>query len=213
MGESPPLSFYIKYSERTRKGALFTYQKFWQEDEKMFNPFRMFCFAPDGVPDGAPAADAENEQEQHDDQQPETTEQTGDAAAKAAQTAAPAGKEQPVPKDEPKKDDNKTDDLAARVVTANARAMQAELRTAAALAGVPKERIPYVLRMCDTEGIDLDAADAQDKLDAAVAKVLEAVPELCGGAGTGSTGNFARRNGNAEDALDAKIRENIMGAY
>lgn len=177
----------------------------------MFNPFRMFCFAPDGVPDGAPAADAENEQEQHDDQQPETTEQTGDAAAKAAQTAAPAGKEQPVPKDEPKKDD-KADDLAARVVTANARAMQAELRTAAALAGVPKERIPYVLRMCDTEGIDLDAADAQDKLDAAVAKVLEAVPELCGGAGTGSTGNFARRNGNAEDALDAKIRENIMGA-
>ena len=162
----------------------------------MFNPFRMFCFAPDGVPDGAPAADAENEQEQHDDQQPETTEQTGDA----------------VPKDEPKKDD-KADDLAARVVTANARAMQAELRTAAALAGVPKERIPYVLRMCDTEGIDLDAADAQDKLDAAVAKVLEAVPELCGGAGTGSTGNFARRSGNAEDALDAKIRENIMGAY
>ena len=61
----------------------------------MFNPFRMFCFAPDGVPDGAPAADAENEQEQHDNQQPETTEQTGDAAAKAAQTAAPAGKEQP----------------------------------------------------------------------------------------------------------------------
>ena len=32
----------------------------------MFNPFRMFCFAPDGVPDGAPAADAENEQEQHE---------------------------------------------------------------------------------------------------------------------------------------------------
>lgn len=90
--------------------------------------------------------------------------------------------------------------------------MQAELRTAAALAGVPKERIPYVLRMCDTEGIDLDAADAQDKLDAAVAKVLEAVPELRGGAGTGSTGNFARRNGGAEDALDAKIRANIMGA-
>lgn len=173
----------------------------------MFNPFRMFCFAPDGVP----AADAENEQEQHDDQQPETTEQTGDAAAKAAQTAAPAGKEQPVPKDEPKKDD-KADDLAARVVTANARAVQAELRTAAALAGVPKERIPYVLRMCDTEGIDLDAADAQDKLDAAVAKVLEAVPELRGGAGTGSTGNFARRNGGAEDTLDAKIRANIMGA-
>ena len=172
----------------------------------MFNPFRMFCFAPDGVPDGAPAADAENEQEQHDDQQIETTEQTEDTAAKAAQKAAPAGKEQPVPKDESGKDD-----LAARVVTANARAVQAELRTAAALAGVPKERIPYVLRMCDTEGIDLDAADAQDKLDAAVAKVLEAVPELRGGAGTGSTGNFARRNGNAEDALDAKIRANIMG--
>ena len=167
----------------------------------MFRPFRMFCFAPDGVPDGAPAADVENEQEQHDDQQLETTEQTRDAAAKAAQTAASAGKEQPVPKDEPKKDD-KADDLAARVVTANARAVQAELRTAAALAGVPKERIPYVLRLCDTE----------DKLDAAVAKVLEAVPELRGGAGTGSTGNFARRNGGAEDALDAKIRANIMGA-
>ena len=148
----------------------------------MFNPFRMFCFAPDGVPDGAPAADAENEQEQHDDQQPETTEQTGDAAAKAAQTAAPAGKEEPVPKDEPKKDD-KADDLAARVVTANARAMQAELRTAAALAGVPKERIPYVLRMCDTEGIDLDAADAQDKL------------ERGGRQGAGSRAGAVRRRG------------------
>ena len=54
--------------------------------------------------------------------------------------------------------------------------------------------------------------DNWDKLDAAVAKVLEAVPELRGGAGTGSTGNFARRNGGAEDALDAKIRANIMGA-
>ena len=146
----------------------------------MFRPFRMFCFAPDGVPDGAPAADVENEQEQHDDQQLETTEQTRDAAAKAAQTAAPAGKEQPVPKDEPKKDD-KADDLAARVVTANARAVQAELRTAAALAGVPKERIPYVLRMCDTEGIDLDAADAQDKLD--------------GCQGAGSRAGAARRCG------------------
>ena len=147
----------------------------------MFNPFRMFCFAPDGVPDGAPATDAENEREQHDDQQPETTEQTGDAAAKAAQTAAPAGKEQPVPKDEPKKDDNKADDLAARVVTANARAVQAELRTAAALAGVPKERIPYVLRMCDTEGIDLDAAAGQARRG--------------GCQGAGSRAGAARRRG------------------
>ena len=64
------------------------------------------------------------------------------------------------------------------------------------------------------DGADIALVDLnQDKLDAAVAKVLEAVPELCGGAGTGSTGNFARRSGNAEDALDAKIRENIMGAY
>lgn len=93
----------------------------------MFNPFCMFCFAPDGVPDGAPAADVENEQEQHDDQQFETTEQTEGAAAKAAQTAAPAGKEQPVPKDEPKKDD-KADDLAARVVTANVRGVTWNLR-------------------------------------------------------------------------------------
>ena len=60
--------------------------------------------------------------------------------------------------------------------------------------------------------LDRHTAATQDKLDAAVAKVLEAVPELCGGAGTGSTGNFARRNGGAEDALDAKIRANIMGA-
>ncbi|MFR5787109.1 MAG: hypothetical protein ACLUHE_08355 [Christensenellales bacterium] len=97
-------------------------------------------------------------------------------------------------------------------MTANARAMQAELRTAAALAGVPKERIPYAC-VCDTEGIDLDAADAQDKLGRGGRQGTGAVPELCGGAGTGSTGNFARRSGNAEDALDAKIRENIMGAY
>lgn len=177
-------------------------------------PFRrtLVCFAPDGVPGGAPAAEAEDQQNQPETQQPETAAPTEQTAPQAAQTAAPAGEEQPAVKDEPKKD-GETDDLAARIVTANARAIRAELRTAAALAGIPKARIPYVLRMCDTEGIDLDAADAQEKLDAAVAKVLEAVPELCGGAGTGSTGNFARRSGNAEDALDAKIRENIMGAY
>ena len=35
--------------------------------------------------------------------------------------------------------------------------------------------------------LDRHTAATQDKLDAAVAKVLEAVPELCGGAGLGST--------------------------
>ncbi len=67
--------------------------------------------------------------------------------------------------------------------------------------------------LCDTEGIDLDAADAQDKLDAAVAKVLEAVPELRGGAGTGKHGQLLPAETAAQRTRSTqKIRANIMGA-
>ncbi|MED9821514.1 MAG: hypothetical protein U0J65_05730 [Christensenellales bacterium] len=86
-----------------------------------------------------------------------------------------------------------------------------QLRAAAALAGVPKSRIPYVIRMADVADIAPDAADAAERYQQAIDKVLEAVPELRGGAGTGSTGNFARRTMEAADPDIAQIRRNILG--
>ena len=103
-------------------------------------------------------------------------------------------------------------DPAKQLEAAQQRIMTAELRSAAALAGVPKERIPYVLRLADTTGIDLNANDAGEKIEAAIGKVLTDLPELRGSAGgTGSTGNFARKTGEAEDPDMARIRKNILG--
>lgn len=68
---------------------------------------------------------------------------------------------------------------------AQARLIESELRAAAALAGVPKERLPYMLRMADRTGMDAEGADLSALAEAAVAKVLSDVPGL-GGGGTGS---------------------------
>ena len=63
--------------------------------------------------------------------------------------------------------------------------IDSELRAAAALAGVPRERLPYMLRMADRAGMDAEGADLSALAEAAVAQVLSDVPGL-GGGGTGS---------------------------
>ena len=100
--------------------------------------------------------------------------------------------------------------LREQMTAMKARLGESQLRTAAALAGVSRGRIPYVLRMADVSGIDPDAQDAADRYQQAVDKVLTDLPELRGNAaGTGSVGNFARRQ--PEDPDAERIRRNILG--
>lgn len=158
----------------------------------MWYPFRSFLFfAPDdGAGDGAPAAETAAEPTaQPDAEDPAPVDVPAEQAA-APEPAAPAA--QPTAGADKARDAHP--DAEAQITAANQRALQAELRSAAALAGVSKERIPYVLRLADTAGIDLAAADADGKIASAIEKVLGDLPELRGGAvGTGSVGNFARK--------------------
>jgi len=177
------------------------------------NPFRLsqLCLAPDAG--GGMGADAvpNTEPAQDPAQEPEKP------AQEAAAQDPPAAEGQPAAQTEnpPAQEDTKPDDApdhAKQLEAAQQRIMTAELRSAAALAGVPKERIPYVLKLADTTGIDLNANDAGEKIEAAIGKVLTDLPELRGSAGgTGSTGNFARKTGEAEDPDMARIRKNILG--
>ncbi len=136
--------------------------------------------------------------------------------------AAPAAQKQPdavppesdaerAPNKQPEEDSKEA--LRERVAQMQVKLGEYQLRTAAALAGVPKERIPYAMRMADVEGLDPSAPDAAAGYTAAIAKVLEAVPELRGsaGVGTGSVGNFPRKSPDALDPDIAKITKNILG--
>lgn len=177
----------------------------------MINPFRrpLVCLAPDGTASAVPAGD---DTAMPNDQQTAQADAPQEPAPEATAQAAPAAEGQsaePVAPDDAARDD--APDLAAQLNAMTQRAMQAELRGAAALMGVPEARIPYVLRMADTAGIDMGAADAPEQIAGAISRVLTDVPELRGaGTGTGSAGNFARRT-DAQDALDGKIIRNILG--
>lgn len=126
--------------------------------------------------------------------------QSVDEPAAAEKPAAPAAEES-------------ADHAAAGAADADAlnmRLADAELRAAAALAGVPAAKLPYVVRMADRSelsGDDLSAAAAK-----AVAAVLAAVPELGGAAApVGSMGDH-RRVGvgeTPEDKVRAEFARNL----
>ena len=69
------------------------------------------------------------------------------------------------------------------------------------------------------KGLGLQKISSMDRQDMvygildqqAIDKVLADVPELRGGAGTGSTGNFARKPVNGDDPDIARIQRNILG--
>ena len=183
-----------------------------------FRPF--LCLAPDaggasGSGDAAAEDSAAQQAGQADAAQDAQTAET-QAAAQAA-TAAPEQPEQEqkpesdterAQEDEPEKE--QTAPLKERLANMQAKLGEYQLRTAAALAGVPKERIPYVMRMADATGLDPTAADAEERYQQAIDKVLADVPELRGGAGTGSTGNFARKPVDPVDPDLEKITRNIL---
>ena len=98
------------------------------------------------------------------------------AAPPPAQAAPPAA-EPPAP------------DIAALTQ----RAVTAELRAAAALAGVPEAKMSYVARLAQIQGADAPGADLAALAKAAVEQVLADIPELRGGGlNLGGSGDHVR---------------------
>lgn len=175
--------------------------------------FPMVCMAPDtGAGGGAPEEPVHENAADGEAQNPQDPPADVSAGGQSATSAPPASQAPDTERAPQTEEKTEQPDAEKQLEAAQQRIMTAELRSAAALAGVPKERIPYVLRLADTTGIDLNANDAGEKIEAAIGKVLTDLPELRGSAGgTGSTGNFARKTGEAEDPDMARIKKNILG--
>ncbi len=73
-----------------------------------------------------------------------------------------------------------------------ARAVFSEARAAAAQLGVPENRLDRVAKLADTSGIDPEQPDAQGRIARAVRAVIRDLPELSGGAGTGTIARARR---------------------
>ncbi|MDY5514684.1 MAG: hypothetical protein SPG32_08095 [Candidatus Ventricola sp.] len=178
----------------------------------------MLCLAPDAGGASGEAAVASPEQQTS---QAEAVQDTQTAETQAAAQAAPSAEGQSAEEQQAESDTERAQEdalekeqtapLKERLANMQAKLGEYQLRTAAALAGVPKGRIPYVMRMADVTGLDPTAADAAEHYQQAVDKVLADVPELRGGAGTGSTGNFARKPVDTVDPDIARIQRNILG--
>ena len=72
------------------------------------------------------------------------------------------------------------------------RAAEAELRAAAAVAGVSAEKLPYVVRLCDAPARTAAGADMGALATAQVAALLKEMPELCARPAGGSLGDHKR---------------------
>lgn len=77
-------------------------------------------------------------------------------------------------------------ELSKRVERYAARAVLSEARAAAALMGVPADRLDDVAKLCELSGIDPEEDSARAKIAGAVRGALGRMTGLTGGAGTGS---------------------------
>lgn len=130
----------------------------------------------------------------------DTAAQEQPPAAEAAEEKAEEGEagkdDAPEAAGEEGEDPRHDHDALARVTQ---RAAEAELRAAAALAGVSAERLPYVVRLCDLTELT-ESADMSKVAAAQVAAVLRDVPELGAKPAAGSLGDHKRMSASpAED--------------
>lgn len=145
-----------------------------------------------------------NDVQQHTHQAPEakaeeaqTETEAGDAekqeeAAEPQETQASAEGEK-----EEKAEASEGPDIAAL----KSQVLDAELRAAAALAGVPANRIPYITRLADKTGMK-EGEDAAQYAGEQMKQILKDFPELVQQtAGTGSAGDFARRGAEKDPFL------------
>lgn len=99
-----------------------------------------------------------------------------------------------------KKETAEADAKAPDAAALQGKLLDAELRAAAALAGVPAAKIPYAIRLADKE----KAAGAEDLSAFAaeqIKQIVQDLPELAAAVnGTGSAGDHARKTETAEEA-------------
>lgn len=98
-----------------------------------------------------------------------------------------------------KKEATEADIKAPDAAALQGKLLDAELRAAAALAGVPAAKIPYAIRLADKE----KAAGAEDLSAFAaeqIKQIVQDLPELAAAVnGTGSAGDHARKTETAEE--------------
>ena len=139
------------------------------------------------------------------------------AAGKQAKPAAAKQADQPKADDAPAKEAEATaepkpdgEDAGVKLSKLEQALLHKSAEAAAALAGVRPDRVQYVKALA-LQGITSYNQDTEAALQAAVAKVLQDIPELIGGAGTGSVGNFARKDpaGSAKIAMEAEVAKSL----
>lgn len=153
-------------------------------------------------------------------EQTEQTEQTGqgaeqasaaavqetDAAQEAAQAEqekADAGAANQAGQDEAQEPGQETQ--ATDTEALKARVLDAELRAAAAVAGVPANRLAYVTRLADLS--QAKDADPAEYAKSQIRQILSDFPELAHQpSGTGSAGNHQRAATSAENPEDQAIK-------
>ncbi len=139
-----------------------------------------------------------------------------EATAETTATAADetANHEASGQKPETPRQEMKADDPAQAMAALTGQAAEAELRAAAALAGVPGEKLPYALRMCDRAALCAQGADMTALAKEQIAAVLRDVPELAGRGGSlpGSLGDHKRvgADQSAEDKARAAFAQHLM---
>ena len=69
---------------------------------------------------------------------------------------------------------------------------EAELRAAAALAGVAADKLPYLVRLCDVSAVAAAEGDMGRLAAEQVAEALKAIPELADRPAAGSVGDHRR---------------------
>lgn len=113
--------------------------------------------------------------------------------------------ETPVQEEPPKEQPTQTADPAAQVAALMQKAAEAELRAAAALAGVPAGKLPYVLRMCDSSALCAEGADMGQLAQEQIAAVIRDVPEMAGGKPVaGSLGDHKRVGSGTDPEAEAR---------
>lgn len=84
------------------------------------------------------------------------------------------------------------DDGAEKLSKANAHLVKSEAKAAAIAVGVKPEKVPYVVKLADLDGIDVDEDDGPDTeaIKKAIDKVLKDMPELKAAQETGKGAGF-----------------------
>lgn len=133
---------------------------------------------------------------------PPAAEPTAPAEAAAAEVK-PAEEAKPAPA-EPASEKNAGEKPAEESVpdvgALTRRLAQAELRAAAAAAGVPAAKLPYVAKLCDLAPLCEKGADMGELAAAQVARVLQDLPELGATAAVGSLGDHKRMSALSEES-------------